>query len=865
MLATFASLAIGLFGKASSQAEPPQIPIHFVEPSEDALLLLSVRIDGIQLADSLEAYRNGVGVLVPLSEICRLLELDVKVNPTIGSASGSVGRKDHEFDLDMSRTTARFDGKGLIIDPNFFQTQKKDIYIDIRELNAWFAFGITFNDRGSEITIQPKEPLPLQLRLNRERQAAMIRSAASGRRQDPGYPRIPNPYAMIGSPSIDQSLAINVPSANGSTGPPVRYYANVSADVAHTEVNGFLDLEPGVAFGPQFFLGQKDPGEGLLGPLHARDAEIGQLESMNIPLVSGSSPESGIFVSNAPLSYDSSWSQTTISGPLLPGWDVELYLAATLLGYKQEDGSGRYVFQNIPVMVGTTQFRLVFNGPQGQHREEVRTKSLSDSLVLPGSMRYGLFLGESRTTPDNALETEWGITKNLTAFTNLAQEGLLDGSHIYMTAGMRGFVGNTLISERVVQDPKSGQADEIDGQWTWGRTRIDLDETLVSGLVSKVLSPYLNPTKNETVLKLGNLSLPAWANLMPADLQFSRQQTSMGTEVFNASGRLSYQSRGLSITNWSSLQTETNSTEQRQGELLASTWQHQRFMQGSLAYSWNGLPSISALNFRVGSVLRDMRILTFAAYETPLDHNLGITASLSQNTGKYAWSRTIDLSTKHGLGLGLSLSFGAVRNPANGSWLTSAQSQIARGAVLIHVFLDVNGNGKFDPGETSLPGVAVFVNESGYQRLTGKDGTLLVDGLSPHQPVDIRISDSTLENSLWVPKVAGFRIIPRPGSVPRVEIAIVATGEVSGTVYVATDGSPQTAGGILVEIVDAKSRVIQKQRTAYDGYYTFSRIPVGTYTLRAANELLGSNRPVNIPPAGAYLDGIDLTLAKTKT
>ena len=52
------------------------------------------------------------------------------------------------------------------------------------------------------------------------------------------------------------------------------------------------------------------------------------------------------------------------------------------------------------------------------------------------------------------------------------------------------------------------------------------------------------------------------------------------------------------------------------------------------------------------------------------------------------------------------------------------------------------------------------------------------------------------------------------------------------------------------------------QRSAYDGYFSIDRVPVGKYTIRAKAMGASTSKSVVVPPEGAYLDGIDLTLVQ---
>ena len=188
---------------------------------------------------------------------------------------------------------------------------------------------------------------------------------------------------------------------------------------------------------------------------------------------------------------------------------------------------------------------------------------------------------------------------------------------------------------------------------------------------------------------------------------------------------------------------------------------------------------------------------------------------------------------------------------------------------MVRVFVDKVGDGKYHQGEELLSGVGLLTNSQPFAKLTGKDGTVMLDDLPSFQPLDVQISESTLGNTLYISKRAGARIIPRPGRVPILDFPIVASGEVTGTVFEKLATSSEAKGGVRIELVDATGKVVAKQIAAYDGFFSFLRVPPGKYTLRTALDstynAVGKGTSFVIPPEGAYLDGVTLTVVAKPT
>jgi hypothetical protein len=189
------------------------------------------------------------------------------------------------------------------------------------------------------------------------------------------------------------------------------------------------------------------------------------------------------------------------------------------------------------------------------------------------------------------------------------------------------------------------------------------------------------------------------------------------------------------------------------------------------------------------------------------------------------------------------------------------------GVVEVEVFLDRDADGLRDPDEEPIPGVAFFVNKSMARQRTDRRGFALITSLVPYRPAPVEIAASTLGDPLLIPTREGAQVIPRPGKPIRVVFPVVATGEVTGTARIDRAGRSQEAGGVTIELVDASGNVAAKTRTAFDGFYDFTRVPPGAYDVRISGEqaarlgfVVPAARTIVIGPEGSIIDGIDFVL-----
>jgi hypothetical protein len=110
----------------------------------------------------------------------------------------------------------------------------------------------------------------------------------------------------------------------------------------------------------------------------------------------------------------------------------------------------------------------------------------------------------------------------------------------------------------------------------------------------------------------------------------------------------------------------------------------------------------------------------------------------------------------------------------------SAVPSLQRGGVSGRVFLDLNGNGEYDPGEQQLPGVRVVVGPT--FGLSDSAGAYRVWDLLPFEPTPVTVDSATLASPLWVPGFAGASVVPSPNRYRRLDIPVLPGGVVEGRV-----------------------------------------------------------------------------------
>ena len=469
-------------------------PFETTAFSELNLLLLEVRLDGSSLADSLGAYEVGNDLMLPLGELARLLTLGITIDPVKQVAAGFVLFENRPFRLQVGATSVTLPSGTEALDPTQVRWLDNDIYVSARLLQRWWPVDLQLNLSALKLQVVPRETLPIQARLTREREAALLRQRGDGY-QDPGYPRMPSDYRLIDVPFVDQTLGLQVGrDSAGKITNSVTYNAFITGDLLGMEASLFIAQaqnqgSPGGGQGSnsqaRLTLSRNDPEANLLGPLRARSLTLGNvgLPALN-NVVRAIGGGNGLVVSNRPLNQASSFGLHTLRGDLPPGWDVTLYFNDALIAFQQSRPDGRYQFEDQALVFGNNVFRLVFNGPLGQRRVEREVFLLDDTLTKPGSFFYTA--GGQRGSDGSqrqTFQTDFGLTDSVAATAGLVSIDLNNGvdARHYSNLGLRASALGTLMSADYISTVAGGTLTEVGlrtglGRFSLGLTHTQLDK-----------------------------------------------------------------------------------------------------------------------------------------------------------------------------------------------------------------------------------------------------------------------------------------------------------------------------------------------------------------------------------------------------
>src|SRR6202008_155187 len=167
-----------------------------------------------------------------------------------------------------------------------------------------------------------------------------------------------------------------------------------------------------------------DPAGKVAGPFGATRSSLGDTFTPTLTLGARSAAGRGGAITSEPLERASVFDRTDLRGELPLGYQVELYVNEVLRGSQLQPVQGRYEFLGVPLAYGLNTIRLVFYGPRGERREDVRRINVGGGELARGQTTYSfgavqegrnlLQVGRSAdTSNDQAGEGKWRITAAL--------------------------------------------------------------------------------------------------------------------------------------------------------------------------------------------------------------------------------------------------------------------------------------------------------------------------------------------------------------------------------------------------------------------------------------------------------------------
>lgn len=808
----------------------------------EELLFKVVLDDGVTLTNPLLGIVQQGKIVLSLSDFTNSLELPITVNLAAGKATGWYIRENKIFDLDIAGRSVKTDNGAFAFSSQVSVTED-DIFVPVEEIATWLGFNIDLNIASLSLIVKTPVPLPILERIRRSKQ--QLPGKGLGPAQLPLMVEAP-PVADI--PFVDVSTRSSY-KKDGESGGKAQLTNNASVVTAGDFAGGTLrtqahldDKEVLSSVGVNYQRKSMEPE--LLGPIKARMYEVGDINTVNMPMDQGGQAGLGIYATNAPPIRNFFSPSTTITGIAIPGWDAELYRDNQLLSFQKIGDDGTYRFEDVDLFSNDNNFKVVLYGPQGEIREEDLYVPVDPDTLGEGGSAYAFSVTRqnahtySRGPEDEenngvhvagVYETPVGDKSMLalgmeTGEVNGAQKGTAQ-------AGLSTSIAQTLFNLSGAVDTNSEMAAELVARREFKGHRMrnesnwatDEYRTTNEGDVAEIFSNRFALTG----------PLPGVLGKRPRynfDLGYrldseGENSTNVGAGFNTTVGRIGFNQQ---LEYEMSSRAEENTLDGATGFFGTLGRNRLRFGANYQFQPDSDLQSISA------SLNRDLT--------KNLDLQLGVSreldTKLTEMSAQVNWdakfaqiSPGLTYNTDKDLTATLNTRFGLARDPHKETIRMLSRPLASMGGLTAFVFLDKNGDSEFNEGDEPIPDAVVASLQSGGRQKTDAEGYAFFPSMPELLRTDIVLAPNSLADPFWIPGSEGVSVMPRVGHVSEIEFPVHIAGEMDGTLYLESGGSTDPLRGVRIRLYDESGKVHDTAVTGPDGFYVFSKIPPGEYAL----------------------------------
>lgn len=704
--------------------------------------------------------------------------------------------------------------------------------------------------RALQMRLTATEPLPIQSRLQR---LARLRQAPTSAATQ--ALRVEAPYKLFTPPSFDVALGLGAQSMEPRA--ITRYDIRMGGDLLDAGLQAYVGSDDSGRLTTTRVLLEKRSLEGdLLGPLHAHDVSLGDVYTPALAIGPRSLGGRGFQFSTTPLDQTSVFNRIDLRGELPIGYDVELYVNDVLQGTQSQAVNGQYEFLNVPLTQGVNIIRIVTYGPRGQRDEQTRIINAGGGLLHPGQATFDFGVVDQnqplfRTTeqdpfnldrvtgkPRVVANASYGVSQYLTATLGGAvYTDQLGIQRNLMTGGLRTSIQGFATELDVAGDNKGGEGASLDiAGKVFGANAILRHSEYRGGLLDEnnAEADITRPLDRRTELDVDD-NFRFGGRVIPISVQALRDSYADGGSAWIGSVRGSASLGAILYSTGLQYDATTSATgataDVLKGFLSLSTFRNYKWqIRTTLDYDVSPDLRVSGLEILADRPITDRWSLRLGATErldSPKDLELVVGSTTKTKFGDLAITGQYD-TYQNAWRFGAQMNFGIGYNPKSGYQLTRSGPG-SGGSVAFHAFVDLNGNGVWDPGE---PGVAGITLEGGELKArTGADGRAYISGFGAAPTARLLVGLNESENPGLKAPPTVIEFTPRPGGVAEIEYPLRPTGEVMVNIKLRRPGQPPVGlSATRVRLVDEKGKAVDGV-TEFDGSVNFNDLPAGTYHL----------------------------------
>ncbi len=785
-------------------------------------IVMRLKYDGFIDEMIVTKFQNGK-VLLPLTEIFSLLQLDHKIDYKNKTFSGNRHDKLHEkFKLNYQGKELRFNNTVEKISKENFVTSDLELFVASSLFEKMTAMKVKIDMKRLTVSLSSDFIIPVVQRKINEKKLSIYNSKL----KENQYPLLFNrERKYLSGGFLDYSA-----SAHIINGKPSTYY--LSTGLAAELFGG--DLQ--VSSQQSFYNNNLSFNEikyrwryAILKNDYISNITVGHKSLQG--LISYQSQ--GVRISNEPIEPRKVIGCYEITEKAKPGWKIEVYHNNQLIDIVNADEKGNYNFQ-IPFSYGTTMLELHETGLNGEYNIKNKMYQIPIEQVPEGKLDYSIDFGKLDNTDEYLLQsnTKYGINDWLT--TKIGADVFtsnLENSSIYSTTTVRfldKFIGNLIIAPNAYHELSVNS----------------LFSDLASFNVSAKLyenNEKINPSNLKNELE-GSIFLPLKVNNnIMSFLIRGRVADYSNSKRTNFSLRTFY-----SFMNFSpSLELDYFNVSNKYSDLEAM------YLNFRLNYNLNISSDIfvgnifdarlnyDVLNSNVESMNFSISTTVLKKIRVQLTHTRNLQSQYSDTQLRFVYDLSFLRSntnisrnsvTQSVLG---SINYNEHLNEVN----FYNRGMLGRSAASFKFFVDENMNKEYDEGEKLIPDMDIQINSIGSKQRVN-NGNIIVNDLESYSRYNVKLIDKNNKSPLWSTEQEKFSFISDPHQFKEILIPFYEVGEVMGLVQKKSLGNLLPISGLTIHLINEESNEDIVLKTMSDGSFYFYGIKPGAYNIYVDEEQL---------------------------
>lgn len=777
------------------------------------------------------AQYDGRSLFLPMVDIFRLLEINIRTDPENGKYYGEFLSLDNKFEIDLEKGRAKCFGKSSEFGPHDYYRTDTELFLRLELFERIFDMKMHFNFSQLSVYLALSKDFPAyqKLKRNAEHKKLLAREASAKDIQDIPYKR-----EHLKAGVADWTITLNPLEKKG------QYFGlglggmlfGGDVTVSGTGNSGTSFQSDQVrykwhyVFNNNSYLTQLEMGE-----INAGGALLRRLD--------------GILVTNKPQVQRKYFQTVEISGHAGQGWEVELYVNNNLEDFAHTDENGDYSFLT-DINYGSSRVLLKMYGPNGEIQTREEFVRAPYNLIPKNSFEYTLAGGVQSGRIENQKYAQanayYGLLSGLTLGVNADYpiNPIEDEKPTFAAEATVHPFGSLLLSSSYSPD------NALECNLNYSRPSL---VNINAGYTKYYENGFWNKMEQIDNISVA-LSSPLKIRKSYLSLRFRFTQDRYPLyEIrnMNYGFKLPLYKLHLSYIGSYKISDFVNRTDkQLTSQLFAATsfvrWFRPQF---KIDYDHN-MNQISKYGVYIQKRIFKLGQLSFS-YE----HN-NLTASNMFMIGFNIFNNFANFTSRANINddriIFTQTQKGSIRfDQETGTFRFDRRNGLGLGTAVVWPFLDENYNGVLDEGEELLTELKANVGGARGKRAGGKK-LYYYDGLRPYDEYIVQIDPYSLDNPMLQPAHENFRVLINPNTVTSISVPVVTAGEINGIVRRNMADGTVGVGGIKIKVINELTGKEVIITTFNNGEYFYLGVVPGMYKAFPDPEQLAQYGYTSDPP-----------------